>query len=118
MSVLALTKKLGVRLSRSTLRSALQALDLTWGRPRLKMPAKVDPQKAAKQWAIAQAVVEAGPEAALLYADESRLALLPLIGDVAPTRPAGPHPDARHECQPGLVWGAQHPHRSLGVPSA
>ena len=39
----------------------------------------MDPQKAAKQWAIAQAVVEAGPEAALLYADESRIALLPLI---------------------------------------
>jgi len=79
MLVLAVSKKLGVRLSRSTLRRALQALDLTWGRPRLKMPAKVDPQKAAKQWAIAQAVVEVGPEAALLYADESRIALLPLI---------------------------------------
>ncbi|MCX6028156.1 MAG: helix-turn-helix domain-containing protein [Chloroflexi bacterium] len=79
MLVLALTKKLGVSLSCSTLRSALQALGLAWGRPRLTMPAKVDPQKTAKQWAIAQAVVEAGPEAAVLYADESRIALLPLI---------------------------------------
>ena len=43
------------------------------------MPAKVDPQKATKQWAIAQAVSAAGPEAALLYADASRLALLPLL---------------------------------------
>jgi transposase len=79
MLVLALTKKLGVYLSRSTVRHVLQTLDLRWGRPRLAMPAKVDPQKAAQQWAIAQAVVEAGPEAALLYADESRIALLPLL---------------------------------------
>ncbi len=37
------------------------------------MPAKTDPQKAAKQWAIAQAVIEAGPTATVLYADESRI---------------------------------------------
>ncbi len=43
------------------------------------MPAKTDPQKAAKQWAIAQAVIEAGPQATVLYADESRVQLLPLI---------------------------------------
>lgn len=79
MLVLALTKKLGVSLSCGTIHCTLQALGLAWGRPRLTMPAKVDPQKAAKQWAIAQAVVEAGPEAAVLYADESRIALLPLI---------------------------------------
>lgn len=79
MLVLALFKKLDLRLSRSTVRSALQALDLRWGRPRLAMPEKTDPEKAAKQWAIAQAVVEAGPETAVLYADESRIALLPLL---------------------------------------
>ena len=39
------------------------------------MPAKTDPQKAAKQWAIAQAVIQAGPDAAVLYADESRIQL-------------------------------------------
>ena len=61
------------------MRSALQALDLRWGRPRLAMPEKTDPDKAAKQWAIVQAVVEAGPEATVLYADESRIALLPLL---------------------------------------
>ena len=55
------------------------ALGLSWGRPRLAMPDKVDPEKAAKQWAIAQAVVEAGPEATVLYADESRIQLLPLL---------------------------------------
>jgi transposase len=79
MLVLALSKKLGVSISRSTVRSALQALRLRWGRPRLAMPAKTDPQKSAKQWAIAQAVIEAGPEAAVLYADEARIALLPLL---------------------------------------
>jgi transposase len=54
-------------------------LGLRWGRPRLAMPAKVDPEKAQKQWKIAKAAVEAPPEAAILYADESRIQLLPLI---------------------------------------
>ena len=78
MLVLALFNSLDLRLSPSTVRSGLQALDLRWGRPRLAMPEKTDPDKAAKQWAIAQAVVEAGPDATVLYADESRIALLPL----------------------------------------
>jgi transposase len=79
MLVLALLKSLDLRLSPSTVRSVLQALDLRWGRPRLAMPEKTDPAKAAKQWTIAQAVVEAGPDATVLYADESRIALLPLL---------------------------------------
>jgi transposase len=79
MLVLALFKKLNLRLHPSTVRSALQALGLRWGRPRLAMPEKTDPDKAAKQWAIAQAIVEAGPAATVLYADESRIALLPLL---------------------------------------
>jgi transposase len=76
---LALLHKLGVRLSGSALRTALHQWGLRWGRPRLAMPTKVDPEKARKQWRMAKVVVEAGPEAALLYADESRLQLLPLI---------------------------------------
>jgi len=79
MLVLALTDKLGLRLSASSVRQALHQAKLAWGRPRLTMPLKTDPQKAAKQWAIAQAVIEAGPEATVLYADESRIQLLPLI---------------------------------------
>jgi transposase len=79
MLVLALTDKLRVRLSVSSIREALHRAKLAWGRPRLAMPAKTDPQKAAKQWAIAQAVIEAGPDAAVLYADESRVQLLPLL---------------------------------------
>ena len=43
------------------------------------MPTKVDPDKAAKQWAIVQAVINAPPETVVLYADESRLQLLPLL---------------------------------------
>lgn len=75
----ALVHKLGVWLSASTMRARLQELGLRWGRPRLAMPLKVDPEKAHKQWLMAKAVLEAGPEAAILYADESRLQLLPLI---------------------------------------
>jgi transposase len=79
MLVLALTDTLQVRLSASTIRQALHEAKLAWGRPRLGMPCKTDPQKATKQWAIAHAVIEAGPQAAVLYADESRIELLPLI---------------------------------------
>lgn len=79
MLVLALVKQVQIQLSPSSVRQTLQALGLRWGRPRLAMPRKVDPNKAAKQWAIAQAVIDAGPQATVLYADESRLELLPLI---------------------------------------
>jgi transposase len=79
MLVLALTQRLTMRLSLSTMRNALHQLGLRWGRPRLAMPHKTDPRKAEKQWAIALAVIEAGPNAAVLYADESRVQLLPLV---------------------------------------
>ena len=76
---LAVAKRVGVCLSASCLRGAMHDLGLRWRRPRLAMPAKVDTEKASKQWQLAQAVIEAGPEAAVLYADESRLQLLPPI---------------------------------------
>jgi len=79
MLVLALVCKAGVQFGESTVRGLLHHLGLRWGRPRLTMPRKVDPDKAAKQWAIVQAVVEAEPTAAILYADESRVQLLPLL---------------------------------------
>lgn len=79
MMVLALAKRLGVGLSQSALRSAFHDLGLRFGRPRLSMPERVDPEKALKQWRIAEAVIEAGPSAVVLYADESRVQLLPLI---------------------------------------
>jgi transposase len=43
------------------------------------MPDKTDPQKAQKQWAIVDAVIRAGPEAVVLYSDESRVQTLPLL---------------------------------------
>ena len=55
-----------VRNSTGHLRGALHRLGLRWGRPRLAMPLKVDPDKAGKQWVMAKAVVEAGPEATIL----------------------------------------------------
>lgn len=79
MLALAIFSKLGLQLAANTVRFCMQDMGLRWGRPRLAMPRKVDPQKAQKQWQIAKTVIEAGPEAAILYADESRLQLLPLI---------------------------------------
>jgi transposase len=79
MLLLALAAKLKVHLSLSAIRGALRQLDLRWGRPRLSMPDKVDPDKAQKQWTMVKAVVDAPPEAVILYADESRVQLLPLI---------------------------------------
>lgn len=79
MLVLVVCKKLRLRVSASTMRGTLRALGLRWGRPRLGMPGKVDPAKAHKQWLLAQTVIAAGPEAVILYADESRVQLWPLL---------------------------------------
>ena len=79
MLSLVLLQTLGVALSASTLRRGLHRLGLSWRRPRLAMPRTVDPAKAAKQWRIVEAVVTAAPETAILYADESRIQLLPLV---------------------------------------
>lgn len=79
MLLLTLKTRLGVVLSASSLREMLHRLGLAWGRPRLAMPEKVDPDKAAKQWAIVKAVVEAEPGTSIVYVDESRIERLPLI---------------------------------------
>jgi transposase len=79
MLVRALAAKLHVQLSPSAIRGKLHQRGLRWGRPRLSMPDKVDPDKAQKQWAMAKAVVEAPPDAVVLYADESRVQRLPLV---------------------------------------
>jgi transposase len=75
----ALVHRLGVRLSIRTLRGARRGLGLRWGRPRLTMPITTDPTKADTQWGLAKAVIEAGPEATILSADESRVQLLPVM---------------------------------------
>jgi transposase len=79
MLVVALATYLNVAVCCNTVRNALHRLKLSWGRPRLAMPQKTDPQKTYKQWKIVRAVMEAGPDAAILYADESRVQTLPLI---------------------------------------
>lgn len=79
MLALALFNRLELRLGANTVRVRLHEKGLRWGRPRLAMPHKVDPEKAHKQWLIAKTVIEAGPGAVILYADESRVQLLPLI---------------------------------------
>ncbi len=79
MLVLALSCQLSISVCGSTVRNTLQRLKLRWRRPRLTMPNKTDPEKARKQWAIAAAVISAGPEAVVLYADESRVQTLPLL---------------------------------------
>lgn len=75
----ALLSLMGVSLSLDTVHVTLRGLGLRWGRPRLAMPHKTDPDKAIKQWRIAEAILQGGPEAHILYADESRIQLLPLV---------------------------------------
>ncbi len=65
-------------LSPRTVRRAWPRLAVRWRRPRLAMPRKTDPDKAQQQWRIAAAVLGAGPEAAIVYADASRVQPLPL----------------------------------------
>ena len=79
MLLLTLGTQVQLALSPTTLRATLHRLGLRWRRPRLAMPRKTDPEKAQKQWRIAEAVIGAGPEAAILYADESRVQTLPLV---------------------------------------
>jgi transposase len=63
---LALVHAVAVRLSASALRVALHELGLRWGRPRVAMPTKGDPDKPRNQGVLAKAVVAAGPEATIL----------------------------------------------------
>ena len=79
MLVVAVRERLGMPLSASTVRHARPYATLAWGRPRLAMPRTNDPQKAAQQWASAQAVSDASPEVIVRSADASRIQVLPVI---------------------------------------
>jgi transposase len=79
MLMLALVRRFKVGVCANTVRHALRRLGRCWGRPRLAMPRKPDPQPREKQWALVKAVVDAGPEAVVLSEDESRLQTLPLL---------------------------------------
>ncbi len=65
-------------LGESTVRRVLRAAGFVWRRPQLAVTGH-DPAAGAKPWAIAKAVVEAGPEAAVRYEDECDLHLLPVV---------------------------------------
>ena len=54
---MALTNRLKTAFSLSVIRRTLHQIELRWGRPRLDMPQKTDPEKAQKQWVIVKAVV-------------------------------------------------------------
>lgn len=86
MLVLLCAAQLHLTVGRSTIRSALQRVGLRWRRPRLAMPRAPDPHKAAKQWAMAAAVIGAAPDTAIVYADESRIQTLPLVRAMWQTR--------------------------------
>jgi transposase len=79
MLVIALATYLNIAVCCNTVRNGLRRLRLHWGRPRLAMPQKTNPEKTRKQWAMVKAVVDAGPDAAILYGDESRVQTLALI---------------------------------------
>lgn len=79
MLVMLCATRLHTTVCRATIRSALQRVGLRWRRPRLAMPPKPDPQKAAKQWQIAAAVIGAPSDTAIVYAAESRMQTLPLV---------------------------------------
>ncbi len=62
----------------STGRRGLRAAGFVWRRPQLAVTGH-DPAAGAKPWAIAKAVVEAGPEAAVRDEDEGDRHLLPVV---------------------------------------
>ncbi len=79
MLTLLLLHHLDLTVGQSTVRMALHRMGVRWRRPRLAMPHTTDPEKADKQWRIAEAVIAAGPQTVVLYADESRVSILPLV---------------------------------------
>jgi transposase len=72
-----LAYRLGLCLSRATVRRVLWALDYRWRRPRHSLP--VDPEKAAKMWALCERIIRAPAEAVILCADECDVHLLPVL---------------------------------------
>jgi transposase len=67
----------GVRVSRTTVRRLLHALDFRWGRPKLALPS--DPEAPGIMWALCERLLAAPAEAVTLALDESDLHLLPVL---------------------------------------
>ncbi|MFW6116400.1 MAG: IS630 family transposase [bacterium] len=116
MLVLGVVRDAGVTLSPTTLRVTPHELGFRWGWPAMRD--NEDPEKASKQWTIVKAVRAAGPRAAILYVDESRLHLLPqlrsiwhLVGEQI--RIPTPGND-----QSQAIFSAERPHGPVGLPDS
>jgi transposase len=66
-----------VQVSTSTLRRALDRADFTWGRPKLTLPRRKDPDAEAKLARLDAALTT--PEATLIAEDECEVHLLPIL---------------------------------------
>jgi transposase len=72
-----LAERLGLVLSRATVRRALRGLGYRWRRPKHVLPA--DPEAARKMWALYERIVHAPPGAAILCGDECDVHLVPVL---------------------------------------
>lgn len=66
-----------VVVSASTVRRALVRADFTWGRPKLTLPRRRDPQAATKLAGLADALAD--PQGVVIAEDESEVHLLPVL---------------------------------------
>jgi transposase len=67
----------GVRVSRTTVRRLLHALDFRWRRPKLAL--RRDPEAARIMWMLCERLLAAPAEAVILALDESDIHLLPVL---------------------------------------
>jgi|SRR5215207_2011723 transposase len=72
-----LAERLGLRLSRATVRRVLVGLDYRWRRPKHTLPD--DPAAGLKMWALCERVLRAPGDAVLLCEDECDVHLLPVL---------------------------------------
>jgi transposase len=72
-----LAERLGLALSRATVRRILHGLEYRWRRPKHVLPE--DPAARAKMWALYERVVGAPPGAAILCEDECDVHLVPVL---------------------------------------
>jgi transposase len=72
-----LAERLGLVLSRATVRRVVVGLGYRWRRPKHVLPE--DPEAARKMWALFERVMNAPPGAAILCGDECDVHLLPVL---------------------------------------
>jgi transposase len=84
-----LYQRFDLRVTVSTLRRVLRQVDWVWGRPKLVMPKRSDPQAEAKLARLSQILAE--PEATLIAEDESEMHQLPVVRAMWHRRGQQPH---------------------------